>query len=311
MRGERTFIDSAYVEGVLSFNAFGPGIGPGRSEGLEKKSKIKTSIASSQAQVDVNVTDQQIQSKDSKFLNVKPSKKSSIELTGEFARSTMPHPLPAIMNHSCLPNVSSVFLGDIVTTRSLHYLEKGTEIVHQYVRGEETFQVRQSMTKKHGFDCSCPLCFLDNKDGEVKRKKREEILIRELPTVVERSRIVLKPKFKGDQVKVKVDEDSKSNGNGHQIGNGLDEKEIEAHKEIQGHLISLIGKIQETYHEERGSLKPDLFDIWHRVALHSEAIGEKDQAIEVSGFESLSFVPFWFRMELLDSGEKEVWHSRR
>lgn len=134
---------------------------------------------------------------------------------------------------------------------------------------------RQSMTKKHGFDCGCPLCSLDNKDGDLNRKKREEILIRQFPTVVERSRIVLKPK-------AKFQEETYDKSISKTLD--LDEKDVEAHQEIQERLIQLIEDLQETYHEGRPNLKPDLFEIWHRVALHSEAIGKVEEAIRVSLF---------------------------
>ncbi|KAJ1028486.1 hypothetical protein NDA16_001652 [Ustilago loliicola] len=89
-------IDSSYVDGVLRFNAFGPAANPGG------KSSSSTTVSSDDAPQD-----------------------------SELTRSTMVHPLPAILNHACLPNVSSVFFGDIVTTRALHPLKKGTEIMHQ------------------------------------------------------------------------------------------------------------------------------------------------------------------------------------
>jgi len=276
LRGKGSFIDSAYVEGVLSFNAFGPSLGPGRSEGLNRKvPKEEGSQNPTTSHTDGTSSKTNGSIQQSSEISNKKSKVPPVELTGEFARSTMPHPLPAIMNHSCLPNVSSVFLGDIVTTRSLHYLPKGTEIVHQYVRGEEPYMARQSMTKKHGFDCGCPLCSLDNKDGDLNRKKREEILIRQFPTVVERSRIVLKPK-------AKFQEETYDKSISKTLD--LDEKDVEAHQEIQERLIQLIEDLQETYHEGRPNLKPDLFEIWHRVALHSEAIGKVEEAIRVSLF---------------------------
>ena len=81
------------------------------------------------------------------------------------SRSTMPHPLPAILNHACLPNVSSVFFGDFVTTRALHPLPKGTQIMHQYVQGEVPYDARQAQLAKNGFVCTGGLCELDSAAG--------------------------------------------------------------------------------------------------------------------------------------------------
>ena len=160
------------------------------------------------------------------------------------SRSTMPHPLPAILNHACLPNVSSVFFGDFVTTRALHPLPKGTQIMHQYVQGEVPYDARQAQLAKHGFVCTCGLCELDAADGAERRKRRDEILARDWPPLQDRSRALLK----GDT-------------HGHAAA-------AEAHKDMAESLISIADALAQTYAPTRGKLQPDMVDVWHRAAMH-------------------------------------------
>lgn len=188
------YVSSAYTNGVLRFNAFGPAATPAAASGNDPMS-----------------------------------------------RSTMPHPLPAILNHACLPNVSSVFFGDMVTTRALHPLPKGTQIMHQYVQGELPYETRQSLLYKHGFQCACGLCRLDEQDGKAALRKRQELNATVLPPLVERSRALEKNAALAD---------------------------ADAHAEIAQSLLDLAASLQETYGAERGALRPDLVDVYHRAASH-------------------------------------------
>lgn len=214
-------IDSSYVDGVLRFNAFGPAANPG-----DKSSSSTT-----------------------------PSNDAPQD--SELSRSTMVHPLPAILNHACLPNVSSVFFGDIVTTRALHPLKKGTEIMHQYVKGEQPWLIRRSQLSKHGFKCSCGICLLDERDGEEKVRERGQIIGGSLTMLQERSRIVLKSSTPQQEGK----------------------EDAEDHKDLAGSLEEMVAKVQATYHEDRGSLRPDLMKIYQLLALHQSEY-DWDAAVE-------------------------------
>ncbi|WFD36300.1 hypothetical protein MCUN1_003179 [Malassezia cuniculi] len=156
----------------------------------------------------------------------------------EMSRSTMPHPLPAILNHACLPNVSSVFFGDIVTTRALHPMTKGTQIMHQYVPGVLPYNTRQRMLSKHGFVCECGLCTMDVMDGAENCRKREELLATVLPPLVDRSRALL--------------------------SGGAEDMQ----RELASNLGELANELNATYGESRGNLRPDLVDVLYREALH-------------------------------------------
>lgn len=201
-------IDSSYVDGVLRFNAFGPAANPGGKS---------SSASSDDAQPD-----------------------------SELTRSTMVHPLPAILNHACLPNVSSVFFGDIVTTRALHPLKKGTEIMHQYVKGEQPWLIRRSQLSKHGFKCDCGICVLDERDGEDKVRERGQIIGGSFSMLQERSRIVLKSSTPAQTGKEEAQDD----------------------RELADSLEEMIAKVQATYDAQRPSLRPDLMKIYQLLALH-------------------------------------------
>lgn len=160
------------------------------------------------------------------------------------SRSTMPHPLPAILNHACLPNVSSVFFGDFVATRALHPLPQGTQIMHQYVQGELAYDARQAQLSKHGFVCGCALCELDRADGEDALHRRAALLARDWPPLQERSRAL----FHG----------------GPTVGDTG-----EAHADMVSALSALSAELEATYAPTRPGLRPALVDVWYRAALHA------------------------------------------
>lgn len=167
-----------------------------------------------------------------------PTRSDTGSSPGELERSTMPHPLLAILNHACLPNATSVFFSNIYTTRALCHLPAGTEIVHQYVKGEEPLAIRSANLSKHGFQCACLLCRLDRADGLKNCEIRARIVQGESKAVLDRSAILLKRR---KDISIAQSEDE------------------EAHEDIITSLEDLIARIQSTYAESRGSLRPDLF----------------------------------------------------
>ncbi|CEH15546.1 Predicted histone tail methylase containing SET domain [Ceraceosorus bombacis] len=224
---ERPSIDAAYVDGVLRFNAFGPS--PPSACTRFSSNLSSTSTSSSQPRRPL-----------------------------EDGRRTMPHPLPALLNHSCYPNVSTTFHGDVLLSRALRRLKAGTEVLHQYVQGEQAHAVRKAQLSKHDFQCACYLCNLDMSDTPENRSERARIVAGELPAVLERSRVVLKMR----------QEPSKP-----------DDREIEAHQDVAEALEGFAKRIDETYAEHRGDVRPDLFDVFHSRAAHL-AIYDQSAAIQ-------------------------------
>ncbi|MCO5613816.1 hypothetical protein L7F22_068094 [Adiantum nelumboides] len=219
-------IDPAYIDGVLRFNAFGPAQAPDRKE---------TSSSSSSEVIDF----------------------------GELGKSTMPHPLPAILNHACLPNVSSIFFSDIVTTRSLIFMEKGTEIVHQYVRGEIPFAVRSAQLSKHGFECGCTLCSLDRNDGVEMSTQRARIMQGESSAIFERSRVLMK---RINVAKLGLTEEEYQ----------INKEDLDAHKDILNSLQQLQERVDKTYAKNRGELRPDLLAIYEVMTKHVALVHHAD-----------------------------------
>ena len=172
----------------------------------------------------------------------------------------MPHPLPAILNHACLPNVSTTFHGDVLLSRALVPLPKGIEIVHPYVQGELPYAVRQAQLSKHAFQCACELCRLDAADGDG-AQVRARLVAGELPAILARSGSVLKMRVNATEAP--------------------DAKEREAHEDIVEALESIIDRMAATYQPGRGSLRPELLDVFRSCAAHC-AVTDPSRAAQVS-----------------------------
>jgi len=75
----------------------------------------------------------------------------------------------AVLNHSCRPNASHVFIGDKLSIRALRKIQKGEEICIQYCDTRQAKCIRKSSLKKvYKFDCDCDKCSQEtgNLDGD-------------------------------------------------------------------------------------------------------------------------------------------------
>ncbi|CAE7199831.1 SMYD3 [Symbiodinium natans] len=71
-------------------------------------------------------------------------------------------PLAAVMNHSCRPNASFTFVGDVIICRAARDLEMGDEICCNYVRVDRPAMLRRrELQSQYMFVCSCPRCTLE------------------------------------------------------------------------------------------------------------------------------------------------------
>lgn len=235
-------INALYVDEVLRHNAFGPGVIKRNAD--DAADKAVTPLPNGSLATD----------------HLPPALRLKLDRDppSAFARSTQPHPLPAILNHSCLPNVSSVFLGDVVITRALRDLNEGEEIGHEYVRGGVDYAGRQSTLSKHGFVCACPLCELDRRDGPDALDKRRKILALKGPAILGRSDALLRHSGATTDVS---------------------EKDRENHREVRESLEELHSEIAETYNPSRGPCRPELRDIQGRIGRHAGAEGDLALAV--------------------------------
>ncbi|TIC08348.1 hypothetical protein E3Q15_04037 [Wallemia mellicola] len=125
----------------------------------------------------------------------------------------MLHSLPAIINHSCVPNVASIHLGDVIMSRALVPLKKGQELLHSYVPGTgggsvmpPSQQERRGELSKHGFICACELCSLDELDGEAKLKERGLMLADIWPRLADRARVLHRAQVEDNKFKTELDQ---------------------------------------------------------------------------------------------------------
>lgn len=247
-------INALYVDEVLRHNAFGPGIvsrGDGDDGEISSSSKINDgNAAAASTSSSSPLPSRWPRALQRKLVRDPPS---------AFTRSTQPHPLPAILNHACLPNVSSIFLGDVVLTKALRPLRKGEEISHEYVRGGMDYAARQSLLSKHGFVCRCPLCDLDRSDGDERLQARKRIFAVQVPAVYGRSDALLSRSGRGAV---------------------CDERDRESHRDIREALQDVVCDLQKTYNDDtRGNLRPEMREILERVGRHAVLEGQTDLGI--------------------------------
>jgi tetratricopeptide (TPR) repeat protein len=81
--------------------------------------------------------------------------------------------IPSRMNHSCIGNISYIFLADVLVLRAKSDVMAGEELVDSYVDSLEEYDVRNEKLSGHRFRCNCQLCHWDRVDGEVNRAKRK------------------------------------------------------------------------------------------------------------------------------------------
>jgi len=72
--------------------------------------------------------------------------------------------LPAMINHSCLPNACRVFVGETMIVRASRDLKKGEEVVWPYTPPLQPYYHRQEQLENHyGFRCRCRRCGVESK----------------------------------------------------------------------------------------------------------------------------------------------------
>jgi len=88
----------------------------------------------------------------------------------------------SLVNHSCLPNVTEFFLGDLLVLRAVKYIEAGQELLMSYVSTLQPRHVRQKyLADKFSFSCSCIRCC---EEGLAMEETKEQMLLERLDSVV-------------------------------------------------------------------------------------------------------------------------------
>lgn len=80
------------------------------------------------------------------------------------------------INHSCLPNIETAFIGDMMIIRAAKDLDAGSELTYSYTGLLGSYEERQSGLKDYGFQCTCARCLSDKKLRPDCRDVRAQIL---------------------------------------------------------------------------------------------------------------------------------------
>ncbi|KAH5568768.1 hypothetical protein HBI24_225390 [Parastagonospora nodorum] len=81
----------------------------------------------------------------------------------------------AYINHSCIPNATKEYIGDMMILRATRAIAAGEEIFHAYDVSSDYDARQASLMTTWGFKCACKLCEAESKDSAEVRAKREEL----------------------------------------------------------------------------------------------------------------------------------------
>lgn len=80
------------------------------------------------------------------------------------------------INHSCLPNIETAFIGDMMIIRAAKDLDAGSELTYSYTGLLGAYDERQSGLEDYGFQCTCDRCLSDKMIHPDCRDVRAQIL---------------------------------------------------------------------------------------------------------------------------------------
>lgn len=79
-------------------------------------------------------------------------------------------------NHSCIPNATRAFIGDMMIVRATRDIPVGGEIFMPYANSDKSFDERQKRLKNgYGFKCDCDLCRAEAKVPKITIGKRARL----------------------------------------------------------------------------------------------------------------------------------------
>ncbi|ODN86307.1 hypothetical protein L198_07325 [Cryptococcus wingfieldii CBS 7118] len=85
------------------------------------------------------------------------------------------HGMPALLNHSCLPNTTRCWYGDMMVVRATKHISKGDELTTSYVAYEPSYSFRLSVLTNWNFTCACTLCQADSSPRD-DPQRRDQIM---------------------------------------------------------------------------------------------------------------------------------------
>ncbi|KAH6666521.1 TPR domain-containing protein [Plectosphaerella plurivora] len=81
----------------------------------------------------------------------------------------------ACLNHSCVPNVTKSYVGDLMLLKALRPIAKGEELTHAYDETGDYEARAAALQRTWGFECTCTLCVTEKKEDPATRKRRGEL----------------------------------------------------------------------------------------------------------------------------------------
>lgn len=93
----------------------------------------------------------------------------------------------SLINHSCVPNTTKGFIGDVIVIRAARRIDAGEEITLVYDESSDYEARTAALQRTWGFRCNCKLCVAEEADGMDVRKRRRE-LENQANTFVQRER---------------------------------------------------------------------------------------------------------------------------
>ena len=81
------------------------------------------------------------------------------------------------MKHSCLPNASRAFLGDLLILRACRDIKKGEHVSVSHVNSSIPLPERKAeLTQPPGTPCDCAFCVIEEKEGQRMRQRRVDLV---------------------------------------------------------------------------------------------------------------------------------------
>ncbi|KAG4430492.1 hypothetical protein IFR05_014016, partial [Cadophora sp. M221] len=81
------------------------------------------------------------------------------------------------VNHSCLPNLTRAFIGDMMLIHANSDIPPNTELTQQYLAPEAHFLTRRKEFPLHwDFSCDCPLCSTEAKSPDEMHQQRRDLV---------------------------------------------------------------------------------------------------------------------------------------
>ncbi|KAL8848406.1 MAG: hypothetical protein Q9221_006561 [Calogaya cf. arnoldii] len=78
-------------------------------------------------------------------------------------------------NHSCLPNVSRAFIGDMLILRASRSIAADSEILDSYTSGTAAYPTRREALERYDCQCKCALCGMDEMASDKVHGQREAL----------------------------------------------------------------------------------------------------------------------------------------